>query len=832
VTAATYMPERSALVGRLLAAQSESLEPNARRFLAFRGDGPLELQSLGVPVKFAENQFAHPSSDDATIKLLSEIEKRSPTGVYLVANEIDGAVMTRAPLDTWHPQKKGEATTDADISARCALFIDIDHARPKGTSATDLQCEAALERGEHIIDRICRVVPASSVGFGHSGNGASVFLALDHLPESAELASTCKEVVLALDMLFTDAHIRADRNARSGVEVDRSVTDPKRLCPAFGTMKRKGAAGIADRPHRRTAFVNVSESHPMTRLGLGELTDLLADLRTDLTEELRAELDHTMGRRRKTVASAPAAAPAGDDPFALAKAVPIESVLAWLGLLDGTQAICPGCGEADGSSVGIYKNGLKCLHNRCSSKGFSDGFRTTIDVVAEARGLSPIEAVRALGERFGFAVADKRAAAGSADAGSTSQIRNEQTIAPDRTAALPALGFQLIEGAELWAELPPPNYLVPGLNLGPGAPNGVFAYSWGGKSIILQDWMLSIATGTLVLGQFSCKRGRIVHIDHEQGRRETIDRYQRLARARGITPAMVGNNIAFAALPPIYLCTPGAEDAYKRAADGAVAIYVDSLSAAQPGVKENETQFAEGLSMLGRVSEATGVTVIVAGHTGKGDLSNDKPDDGRSAPRGTSAIVAACGTAFQISGGKGKPKLVQLIKGRSLGGVQTEDFYVDLAPVRVDGYRNAANPSDVGGFAVTYQTVEQVKPPTSPEDALVADISRIVAAVRKEGPAGVAGADAACRLAGINVSRGRAAVRLAVQRGHLVNLARKRNGESDEVRPRYAVVIDCTSTAPKGGGRGRGPKSHFTSTKDEVDEVDEMSGQEAPDAAE
>lgn len=378
--------------------------------------------------------------------------------------------------------------------------------------------------------------------------------------------------------------------------------------------------------------------------------------------------------------------------------------------------------------------------------------------------------------------------------------------------------FELV--TDIFTELPPRNYLVPSLNLGPGAPNGFFAYSWSGKSIIVQDAVLSIASGSPVFGQFTCRRGVVVHVDHEQGLVETLDRYQRLARARGLTREDVGDRIRVASLPPIYLNTPGAEDAYKRAVDGAAAFYVDSLGAAQPGMVENEASFAQGLYMLGRVSEATGATALFVGHTGKIDLSPDKPSDGRAVPRGTSAIVAACGTAFALSGGKGEPKLVTMIKGRSLGGVQCEDFYLELEAVRIDAYSNRDNPADPGGFRIVYRTVEQVKPPESPDRKVEANVARVVEVVRRAGPKGVPGADAVAEIAGMKAANARVAVKLGRDRGLLDNVARLKSGERDERHPRLvAQDVPFHSSPPKGGGRGTSePGDSSDPSRDERDE--------------
>jgi replicative DNA helicase len=92
--------------------------------------------------------------------------------------------------------------------------------------------------------------------------------------------------------------------------------------------------------------------------------------------------------------------------FDLANGVPMGDVLSWLGLLDGDQPKCPGCGETDAAVV-IFKNGLKCQHDRCMAKGVKKGFRTPVDVVMEAKSLQHVEAALAICERFGIKVPEQ-----------------------------------------------------------------------------------------------------------------------------------------------------------------------------------------------------------------------------------------------------------------------------------------------------------------------------------------------------------------------------------------------------------------------------------------
>ncbi|MBK8012199.1 MAG: hypothetical protein IPK13_12695 [Deltaproteobacteria bacterium] len=170
------------------------------------------------------------SSLEDAIGALEHEEGREPVGSYVLFNAVDPAVATRAASGSWHPAKRGESTTDRDVRARRAVYIDVDAER-----ATDEALGHAVAKATDTLAWLEERVPSAAIGAGHSGNGASLFVALDHLPERPDLARPVKTLVAGLDHRFSDARAK----------VDRRVSDAKRLCPAFGTTKRKGAAGIS-----------------------------------------------------------------------------------------------------------------------------------------------------------------------------------------------------------------------------------------------------------------------------------------------------------------------------------------------------------------------------------------------------------------------------------------------------------------------------------------------------------------------------------------------------------------------------------------------------------
>lgn len=379
-------------------AAAEGIGANFGRWLRFVGhiDGrPIELQAIEVPTNYApKTRFAHALSAADAVRLLEEAERWGAPGVFTIVNNVDPAIATRDVPGCWHDAKKGASTTDRDIRSRAVLFGDVDIKRARGTSATDEEVRRTADVAARMYERLAEHVGREALGYGHSGNGRSVFLALDHIPETPELELTVKGMLTALGLLFA---------LRDVVEIDPVVSDAKRLGPAWGTTKRKGAPSIADRPHRRTAFVCAPR---VRRVAFAELVDVLEKLRAELTDEQRVEVDRAMGvkaTKPKPKPTEPSRA-TGNGPYDRANDVPIEEVADWLGLVDGDGPTCPGCSAHGDSSVAFVSNGLKCSHASCARKGAPrhPGFRTPVDLVAEHRGIDSREAVQLLADRFGF----------------------------------------------------------------------------------------------------------------------------------------------------------------------------------------------------------------------------------------------------------------------------------------------------------------------------------------------------------------------------------------------------------------------------------------------
>jgi P4 family phage/plasmid primase-like protien len=379
----------SALLEQLEAAAAEGLAPNLHRFLAFLGwtEGEVfELQALHVPAdksagrwKDAPGMAAHGASLAVIERLAAQGDALKAQGVYAIFNRIDPGVQHRRGPDAWREVPKGEGTSDRDVTQRRALYIDLDPQRTRGISASDDELLAAGRRAEQARDLLARILPPEAIGVGRSGNGCALFVALEPTRPEGDIERVCKAVLVALAGLLDDA----------AVKVDTSVSEPKRLCFLPGTVKRKGA-NSSERPHRRAAFIGPATPR---RLTLDELRELVMVLRDQLPEDRRGDVDKELAGppskgapRSAPQRTARASSPGEGACDVVNRDLPVQDVLARLGLLDGDRPICPGCREAD-SGVAIVGNGLKCSHNRCAQKGYSKGFRTVVDLVMEAQGL-------------------------------------------------------------------------------------------------------------------------------------------------------------------------------------------------------------------------------------------------------------------------------------------------------------------------------------------------------------------------------------------------------------------------------------------------------------
>ena len=270
----------------------------------------------------------------------------------------------------------------------------------------------------------------------------------------------------------------------------------------------------------------------------------------------------------------------------------------------------------------------------------------------------------------------------------------------------------------IFAPLPPVPWLCEGLRLAPGGVACLAGYGFSGKTVAAQSLALSVATGRDVFGVYRCKRGRVLHLDYEQGHRLTFDRYQRLARGMGVTLADIDDRLRVAVFPTIYLDSPHAPDVFARTLEGFDLVIVDSQRAAAPTVDENSSEVRKVIDLLARAGDKTGTLPAFLHHARK--PSEGQQGGAKAAIRGSSAIYDACASVFVLTADKGEPTRVSHEKDRFYG-VLISDFGIRFEDVEVGGDPRA-------GFRVVHLDREQfdARPSGTSGAALVKHAERIV----------------------------------------------------------------------------------------------------------
>ncbi len=399
---------RQTLLEAARTIENDGLTENVERFERFRGSSEGEWREVQVLDSYTKPNgdrvygrplccFAHVSTVVDEVRGFRQgDEGLNGVGTYVIMNKIDPAIRARGVVNEWNVLAQGCGTKDGDIVSRIAVYFDFDPKRPSGISGTEEEKRLAFDAAVRCYgDLAAELGTDAFMGFGFSGNGLQVFLALDDLPNDKDTAVLVKAVILAASYIFS-----TDK-----VEVDVSVSDAKRLCPAFGTVKRKGVDD-PERPHRKTWFWCQEK---VLRLGLGDLEGLCDSLKSRLTPDQVTEVEKVLGIKPAAATpskgtSGPPTTTASPGPgstgtFSQANNLPVQEVAGWLGLVQDGRPVCAGCGTTGDSSVAFVGNGIKCLHNRCARKG-KNGFRTVVDLVCEVRGVKPLDAVKELAGQF------------------------------------------------------------------------------------------------------------------------------------------------------------------------------------------------------------------------------------------------------------------------------------------------------------------------------------------------------------------------------------------------------------------------------------------------
>jgi len=291
---------------------------------------------------------------DAAIRLNAQ-----GAAVYVTLNRIDPQLMGR-----YCNRVENYATatvTDANVTRRRWLLIDLDPVRPKDTSATDEQLATAKEQAKACYQALkAKGWPEPLAG--ESGNGWHLLYPLD-LPNNTAGRDLVKGALAGLAQQFDT----------ESVKVDQSVFNAGRITKLYGTVATKG-------DHTPLAPWRVS------RLALTPGREAVVS-----TEQLEA-LNLVNAETVRSLRTRPQQGGFNLPDFIARLGISYE-----VDQHEGSDryklAHCPFNPEHGKGEAAIFQRaggalGFKCQHNSCADKGWQD-LRTLVDGPRESRERGP-----------------------------------------------------------------------------------------------------------------------------------------------------------------------------------------------------------------------------------------------------------------------------------------------------------------------------------------------------------------------------------------------------------------------------------------------------------
>jgi hypothetical protein len=221
-------------------------------------------------------------------------------------------------------------------------------------------------------------------------------------------------------------------------------------------------------------------------------------------------------------------------------------------------------------------------------------------------------------------------------------------------------GYELRDGAWLDSQkFPPLKYTVPGLM--PAGLGIIAAPPKAGKSLLILDWLLAVASGGHALGALPVGPARdVVYFALEDGDRRLQARCRHLLAPGEPIPARFRHILA---VPPGQVLAV-LDDVLGRHPDTAL-IVIDTLGRIMPLPMQGETTYQRDYRVavaLKRIADDhPGLTIIVIHHTRKA-LSADFVDS----ISGTHGLAGAADTIITLSRGRGQGAGVLQVTGRDV----------------------------------------------------------------------------------------------------------------------------------------------------------------------
>jgi hypothetical protein len=227
-----------------------NIRPITAEWRRFMGVDPHETVELVYFNSQKKPVTAYARSFDDHCALLAKADSQQVTGCYTIFNQLHEGLHARYGEGKW--VEYASRASDQDVTKVRAIYLDFDAKRPRDISANDHEKEMACEVANETYEFLSKRLGTECLGVGDSGNGIAIFIAMVPVPPSKLTSDTITNFLQMISNEFSTQYVK----------VDSSVANPARLCPAFGTWKRKGV-NVKERPHRLTTFTCQDE---ITRL--------------------------------------------------------------------------------------------------------------------------------------------------------------------------------------------------------------------------------------------------------------------------------------------------------------------------------------------------------------------------------------------------------------------------------------------------------------------------------------------------------------------------------------------------------------------------------------
>lgn len=175
--------------------------------------------------------------DDFELLIRDALAYNEKGACYVTLNPINSG---RESTNKLGIARSGSQVGNADIVCRRAMLVDIDPIRPKDTSSTDSEHQAALDCADQVLAFTSEQGWPEPLVFS-SGNGVALIYGIDLPTDDSQLV---KRILEALAARFND----------DKVKIDTSVNDAARITRLVGTMNCKGES-TPERPHRRAEII-------------------------------------------------------------------------------------------------------------------------------------------------------------------------------------------------------------------------------------------------------------------------------------------------------------------------------------------------------------------------------------------------------------------------------------------------------------------------------------------------------------------------------------------------------------------------------------------------